>query len=90
MMISGRDRNVVIVNSGHRDFVFATRNRVLQLRYLIRLYVKELIRQGRDLPAILQKWSAPIRRELLEIKAKIERGEISWPARSAAKPRRKK
>ena len=49
-----------------------------------------VIRQGRDLPAILQKWSAPIRRELLEIRAKIERGEISWPARSAAKPRRKK
>jgi plasmid stabilization system protein ParE len=49
-----------------------------------------VIRQGRDVPSILQKWSAPIRRELLEIRAKIERGEIKWPARSAAKPRRKK
>jgi hypothetical protein len=36
-------RNVIIVNSGHRDFVFATRNRALQLRYLLRLYVKELV-----------------------------------------------
>ena len=32
-----------MVNSGHRDFVFATRNRALQLRYLVRLYVKELV-----------------------------------------------
>jgi hypothetical protein len=37
------DRNLIIVNSGHRDFVFATRNRALQLRYLVRLYVKELV-----------------------------------------------
>ncbi len=49
-----------------------------------------VIRQGRDVPAILQKWSAPIRRELIEIRAKIERGEITWPPRSAARPRRKK
>lgn len=37
------DRNLIIVNSGHRDFVFATKNRALQLRYLVRLYVKELV-----------------------------------------------
>jgi hypothetical protein len=49
-----------------------------------------VIRQGRDVPAILQKWAAPIRRELLEIRSKIERGEISWPAPSAGEPRRKK
>jgi hypothetical protein len=37
-------RNVIVVNNGHRDFVFAaTRNRALQLRYLVRLYVKELV-----------------------------------------------
>jgi hypothetical protein len=36
-------RNIIVVNSGHRDFVFATRNRVLQLKYLVRLYVKELV-----------------------------------------------
>jgi hypothetical protein len=37
------DRNLIVVNNGHRDFVFATRNRALQLRYLVRLYVKELV-----------------------------------------------
>ena len=37
------DRNVILVNNGHRDFVFATRTRALQLRYLVRLYVKELV-----------------------------------------------
>lgn len=37
------ERNLIVVNSGHRDFVFATRNRSLQLRYLVRLYVKELV-----------------------------------------------
>ncbi|HUN63638.1 MAG TPA: ATP-binding protein [Candidatus Sulfotelmatobacter sp.] len=37
------DRNLIIVNSGHRDFVFAMRSRALQLRYLVRLYVKELV-----------------------------------------------
>jgi hypothetical protein len=37
------DRNLIVVNSGHRDFVFATRSRALQLRYLVRLYVKELV-----------------------------------------------
>jgi Histidine kinase-, DNA gyrase B-, and HSP90-like ATPase len=37
------ERNLIVVNSGHRDFVFATRTRALQLRYLVRLYVKELV-----------------------------------------------
>ncbi len=37
------ERNIIVVNNGHRDFVFATRNRALQLRYLVRLYVKELV-----------------------------------------------
>jgi hypothetical protein len=45
-------RNIIVVNSGHRDFVFATRNRALQLRYLVRLYVKELVlRNFAGLPA---------------------------------------
>jgi hypothetical protein len=45
-------RNIIVVNSGHRDFVFATRNRALQLRYLVRLYVEELIlRNFAGLPA---------------------------------------
>jgi hypothetical protein len=46
------ERNIIVVNSGHRDFVFATRNRALQLRYLVRLYVKELVlRNFTGLPA---------------------------------------
>jgi hypothetical protein len=40
------ERNLIVVNSGHRDFVFATRSRALQLRYLVRLYVKELVLQN--------------------------------------------
>ncbi len=46
--------------------------------------------RGRDLPSILQKWSVPIRRELLEIRARIERREIAPPTRSTVKTRRKK
>ncbi len=49
-----------------------------------------VIRQGRDIPAILQKWSAPIRRELIEVRAKIQRGEIARPMQPAARPRSKK
>ena len=46
------ERNVIVVNNGHRDFVFATRSRALQLRYLVRLYVKELVlRNFAGLPA---------------------------------------
>jgi hypothetical protein len=49
-----------------------------------------VIRQGRDVPAILQKWAAPIRRELVEIRGKIERGEIRGSARRSPTLRRKK
>jgi hypothetical protein len=36
-------RNVIVINNGHRDFVFASRSKSLKLRYLVRLYAKELI-----------------------------------------------
>jgi hypothetical protein len=36
-------RNVIVVNSGHRDFVYASRTKSLKLRYLVRLYAKELV-----------------------------------------------
>jgi len=49
-----------------------------------------VIRQGRDIPAILQKWAAPIRRELIEIRGKIEHREISPPGRRMSKPRHRK
>src|SRR5205807_6297734 len=36
-------RNVIVVNNGHRDFVYASRGKSLKLRYLVRLYAKELV-----------------------------------------------
>jgi hypothetical protein len=36
-------RNLIVVNNGHRDFVYASRNKSLKLRYLVRLYAKELV-----------------------------------------------
>lgn len=36
-------RNIIVVNNGHRDFVYAARNKSLKLRYLVRLYSKELV-----------------------------------------------
>ena len=37
------DRNIIVINNGHRDFVFAARSQALKLRYLVRLYIKELV-----------------------------------------------
>ena len=37
------ERNLIVVNNGHRDFVFASRGKTLKLRYLLRLYAKELV-----------------------------------------------
>jgi hypothetical protein len=36
-------RNVIVINNGHRDFVHAGRTKALKLRYLVRLYAKELV-----------------------------------------------
>ena len=36
-------RNVIVINNGHRDFVYASRTKSLKLRYLVRLYAKELV-----------------------------------------------
>jgi len=36
-------RNIIVVNNGHRDFVYSARNKSLKLRYLVRLYSKELV-----------------------------------------------
>ena len=36
-------RNLIVVNNGHRDFVYASRAKSLKLRYLVRLYAKELV-----------------------------------------------
>ncbi len=37
------DQNVIVINNGHRDFVYASKNKALQLRYICRLFAKELI-----------------------------------------------
>lgn len=36
-------RNVITINSGHRDFVFASRNKARKVRYILRLFSKELV-----------------------------------------------
>ncbi len=36
-------RNLIIINNAHRDFVYAARSRALKLRYICRLYIKELV-----------------------------------------------
>jgi hypothetical protein len=36
-------RNIIVINNGHRDFVYASRGKTLKLRYLVRLYAKELV-----------------------------------------------
>jgi hypothetical protein len=37
------EQNVIVVNSGHRDFVFASRVKALKLRYIARLFAKEMV-----------------------------------------------
>ena len=37
------ERNLVVINNGHRDFVYAARTRTLKLRYICRLFAKELV-----------------------------------------------
>ena len=37
------ERNVIVINNGHRDFVYAARSRALKLRYVVRLFAKELV-----------------------------------------------
>ena len=38
-----QEQNLIVINNGHRDFVFAARNKALKLRYISRLYAKELV-----------------------------------------------
>lgn len=37
------EQNVIVVNNGHRDFVYAARGKALKLRYISRLFAKELV-----------------------------------------------
>ena len=36
-------RHLIVINSGHRDYIFASRTMAAKLRYLVRLFTKELI-----------------------------------------------
>ena len=37
------EQNVIVVNNGHRDYVFASKSKALKIRYISRLFAKELI-----------------------------------------------
>ncbi|MDB4444250.1 ATP-binding protein [bacterium] len=37
------DKNVIVINNGHRDFVYAGKQRRRKLRYICRLFCKELV-----------------------------------------------
>ncbi|CAN5152603.1 hypothetical protein BH24PSE2_BH24PSE2_07370 [soil metagenome] len=37
------EQNLIVINNGHRDFVYASRNRALKLRYICRLFAKEMV-----------------------------------------------
>jgi Histidine kinase-, DNA gyrase B-, and HSP90-like ATPase len=40
------EQNVIVVNSGHRDYIYAARAKALKLRYLVRLYSKEMVQKN--------------------------------------------
>lgn len=44
------EKNLVVINNGHRDFVYASRNAARKLRYICRLFAKELV--YRNFPGI--------------------------------------
>jgi len=51
------ERSVIIINNAHADFVFASRQAMTKLRYIVRLFAKELV---------LANFSEEGREELLE------------------------
>ena len=40
------EQNVIVINNGHRDFVYAARAKALKLRYIARLFAKELVQKN--------------------------------------------
>ncbi len=36
-------RNLIVINNAHRDFIYSSRNKTLKLRYICRVYIKELV-----------------------------------------------
>ena len=41
-----QDKNVIVINNGHRDFVYAGKQKSRKLRYICRLFCKELVRHN--------------------------------------------
>ena len=37
------DRSIVIINNGHADFIFASKVKARKLKYIMRLFTKELV-----------------------------------------------
>ncbi len=40
------EKNVIVINNGHRDFVYAGKQKIRKLRYICRLFCKELVRHN--------------------------------------------
>jgi len=40
------EKNVIVINNGHRDFVYAGKHKARKLRYICRLFCKELVRHN--------------------------------------------
>ncbi len=40
------EQNVIVINNGHRDFVYASRGKALKVRYLTRLFAKEMVQKN--------------------------------------------
>lgn len=40
------EKNVIVINNGHRDFVYAGKHKSRKLRYICRLFCKELVRHN--------------------------------------------
>ena len=40
------EKNVIVINNGHRDFVYAGKQKRRKLRYISRLFCKELVRHN--------------------------------------------
>ena len=61
------EQNIIVINNGHRDFVYASRTRALKLRYIARLFAKELVCKnfpGHSPEEILRAASRQAAREL--------------------------
>lgn len=57
------ERYIIIINNGHADFIYASKNQYRKLRYIARLFAKELV---------LENFPATTKEELLERMIELE------------------